>query len=88
MSPVWQPFKIQIPAPYIKPNMYRNIGRAIAKRLAPVNTIEEAIKQGWMEEIPPRKNNTARVFAIYLQDNRDYHDIPVIFNLKKDGQLL
>lgn len=88
MNHVWQAFKIKIPAPYIRPNIYRDIGRAIAKKLSCCNTIEEAIKQGWIEELPPKKNDKSRIFAIYLQDTRDYHDIPVIFNLKKNGELL
>ena len=85
---VWETFRINIPAHYMRPNIYRDISRSMSRKLTYINQIETAIEQGWLDELPPRRNSRARVFVLYLQDGKTYGDIPVTFNLKKDGQLL
>lgn len=91
MFPIWEPFRISIHPRYQKPMIYKRISHSIIQKLRYCNTVEEAINQGWIDEvipkIPPTKIRPRR-FIIYLTDSKYYNSIPVTFSLKRNGEIL
>ena len=85
----WKVVRITLHPRYFKVGIRQSIERSIISKLVLCNRIEEAITQGWLDEVhPARGKNPSRRFAIYLTDKQYGHEIPITFSLMLNGEIL
>lgn len=81
--------RITLPSNYYKPGIHAGLERAILKQLAAYGSLENAMADGWLQEVRAAGDrNPGRRFMIYLTDKKRYHDIPVSFSLSVDGKVI